>query len=150
MTTVAANPRGIGQETGAFAPWRDLPPLPEAWRSLASAFVHSARRNMSRTAISDSTGASYTYGQTFLRALAMGRVLARTWGDAPHVGLLVPPTVPAAVANLAVTLWGKVPVNLNYTASQAWSIRRSTSAGSRTSSPRRKVLDKFKIVPRGR
>ena len=31
------------------------------------------------------------------------------WGPAEHVGLLVPPTVPAAVANLAVTLWGKIP-----------------------------------------
>jgi acyl-[acyl-carrier-protein]-phospholipid O-acyltransferase / long-chain-fatty-acid--[acyl-carrier-protein] ligase len=148
MTTVAADPRGVGQETGAFQPWRDLPPLPEAWRSLPSAFVHAARKRMARVAISDSTGASYTYGQTFLRALAMGRVLARMWGDAAHVGLLVPPVVPAAIANLAVALRGKIPVNLNYTASQEVvdsSIEQCGITHVVTSS---KVLDKFKIVPK--
>src|SRR5689334_12981072 len=118
MTTATANARGVGRELGAFLPWRDLPPLPRGWSSLPSAFVHAARRYGPKVAIIDSTGASHSYGQTFLRALAMGRVLARTWSDAAHVGLLVPPVVAAAIANLAVTLWGKIPVNLNYTASQ--------------------------------
>jgi acyl-[acyl-carrier-protein]-phospholipid O-acyltransferase/long-chain-fatty-acid--[acyl-carrier-protein] ligase len=149
MTTVAANPRGIGQESGPSSPWRDLTPLPEAWRSLASAFVHSARRNMSKTAISDSTGASHTYGQTLLRALAMGRAMARTWGDASHVGLLVPPVVPAAIANLAVSLWGKIPVNLNYTASQDAVDASIAQCGITHVITSGKVLDKFKIVPKG-
>src|SRR5690349_820933 len=106
MTTLSANPRGINEEAGPYRPWRELPPLPEGWDSLPAAFVHAARRNASRTAITDSTRAACTYGDTFLRALAMGRVLARTWGEASHVGLLVPPVVPAAIANLAVALWG--------------------------------------------
>src|SRR5579875_3662484 len=118
MATVAANPSGLGPDSGPYPPGRELPPLPAAWRSLPAAFVHSARRNASRIAIGDSTGAAYTYGETFLRALAMGRVLARTWGDADHVRLFVPPVAPAAIANLAVSLWGRVPVNLNYSASQ--------------------------------
>ena len=133
MTSIAANPRTAGQEAGPFQPWRDLPPLPASWRSLPSAFVHSARAHSARMAICDSTGAAHTYGDTFLRALAMGRVLARTWGDASHVGLFVPPVVPAAVANLAVSLWGKIPVNLNYTRQPGgWSTPRSSNAASRT------------------
>lgn len=149
MTTVAANPRGLGQEAGPFQPWRDLTPLPNEWRSLPWAFVHAARRNMSRTAIGDSTGASHTYGDTFLRALAMGRVLARTWGAASHVGLLVPPVAPAAIANLAVALWGKIPVNLNYTASQAVVDSSVEQCGITHVITSGKVLDKFKIVPKG-
>src|SRR5271155_4518042 len=104
---------------GPYAPLRSLSPLPEKWQSLPQAFVVQARARWSGEAMADSTGASLTYGQTLIRALVLGRVLARTWGPAEFVGLLVPPTVPAAVANLAVTLWGKVPVNLNYSASQA-------------------------------
>jgi acyl-[acyl-carrier-protein]-phospholipid O-acyltransferase / long-chain-fatty-acid--[acyl-carrier-protein] ligase len=149
MTTVAANRRGLGQEPGPYQPWRDLPPLPETWRSLPAAFVHSARAHSGRTAVADSTGASHTFGDTFLRAIAMGRVLARTWGEARHVGLFLPPVVPSAIANLAVSLWGKVPVNLNYSASEEMvnsSIEQCGITHVLTSS---RVLDKFKIVPRG-
>jgi acyl-[acyl-carrier-protein]-phospholipid O-acyltransferase/long-chain-fatty-acid--[acyl-carrier-protein] ligase len=149
MTKVAANPRGLGQDSGPYQPWRELPPLPETWRSLPSAFVHSARANSSRIAISDSTGVAYTYGETFLRALAMGRVLARSWGDAAHVGLFVPPVVPAAIANLAVSLWGKIPVNLNYSASQEVVDSSIEQCGITHVVTSRKVLDKFKIVPKG-
>ena len=92
--TVAANPPGVEREAGPYQPWRDLPPLPESWRSLPAAFVRAARAHPGRVAICDSTGASHTYGDTFLRAVAMGRVLARTWSDADHVGLFVPPVVP--------------------------------------------------------
>jgi acyl-[acyl-carrier-protein]-phospholipid O-acyltransferase/long-chain-fatty-acid--[acyl-carrier-protein] ligase len=149
MTTVAANPAVLGQESGPFPPWRDLPPLPEAWRSLPSAFVHSARKNASRIAIADSTGAAHTYADTFLRACAMGRVLARSWGDAAHVGLLVPPVVPAAIANLAVSLWGKIPVNLNYSASQEVVDSSIKQCGITHVVTSAKVMDKFKIVPTG-
>ena len=60
------------------------------------------------------------------------------------------PTVPAAVANLAVSLRGKIPVNLNYSASQALvdsSIEQCGITHVLTSS---KVLDRFKITPKGK
>ena len=75
------------------------------------------------------------------------RVLARNWGPAEHVGLLVPPTVPAAVANLAVSLWGKVPVNLNYSASQGLVDASVDQCGITHVITSSKVLDKFKITP---
>src|SRR5262245_14661417 len=105
-------------ETTQAAPEIPLPPLPPHWRSLARAYVHQARAMWSRPALSDSTGASLTDGQSLIKTLALGRVLARKLGPHRYVGLLIPPTVPAAVANLALTLWGRIPVNLNYTASE--------------------------------
>ncbi len=128
---------------------RPLPPLPKHWRSLPRVFVHQARARRNRPVMADSTGVSLTYGQTLLRALALGRVLARKLGPAANVGILIPPTVPSAVANLALALWGKVPVNLNYTASQALvdsSIEQSGITHVLTSA---RVLDKFKIRPKG-
>jgi acyl-[acyl-carrier-protein]-phospholipid O-acyltransferase / long-chain-fatty-acid--[acyl-carrier-protein] ligase len=80
----------------------------------------------------------------------LARVLEREWGPATHIGLMVPPTVPAAVANLAVSLRGKIPVNLNYTASQALvdsSIEQCEITHVLTSS---KVLERSKITPRGK
>ena len=149
MSTVVASPQEVGRETGPFAPLHPLPPLPAAWRSLPRAFVHEVRAHPSRIAMSDSTGATLTYGLTFLRALVLGRFLARTWSEAAHVGLMVPPTVPAAVANLAVSLWGKVPVNLNYSASQAVVDSSVEQCGITHVLTSAKVLDKFKIVPKG-
>ncbi|HEX3450735.1 MAG TPA: AMP-binding protein [Isosphaeraceae bacterium] len=132
---------------GPYAPLRSLPPLPEDWRSLPRALVIRARARWSGEAMADSTGASLTYGQTLIRALVLGRVLARTWGIAEHVGILVPPTVPAAVANLAVSLWGKVPVNLNYSASQSLVDASVDQCGITHVLTSAKVLDRFKITP---
>ena len=135
--------------TGPYAPLRPLPPLPAKWGSLARAFVIQARARWSGEAMADSTGARLTYGKTLISALALGRVLARTWGPATHVGLLVPPTVPAAVANLAVTLWGKIPVNLNYSASQALVDASIEQCGITHVLTSAKVLDRFKLTPKG-
>jgi acyl-[acyl-carrier-protein]-phospholipid O-acyltransferase / long-chain-fatty-acid--[acyl-carrier-protein] ligase len=138
------------RESGPYAPLRPLAPLPAAWRSLPTAFVVQARARWSSEAMADSTGASLTYGKTLVSALALGRALARTWGPAEHVGLLVPPTVPGAVANLAVTLWGKIPVNLNYSASQGLVDASVDQCGITHVLTSAKVLDRFKITPKGR
>jgi acyl-[acyl-carrier-protein]-phospholipid O-acyltransferase/long-chain-fatty-acid--[acyl-carrier-protein] ligase len=137
-------------EFGLYAPTRELSPLPTVWRSLHRAFVHRARADWSRNAMADSTGASLTYGETLIRAVILGRVLARTWGAADRVGLLVPPTVPAAVSNIAVSLWGKVPVNLNYSASQSLVNASIDQCGITHVLTSAKVLDKFKITPKGK
>jgi acyl-[acyl-carrier-protein]-phospholipid O-acyltransferase/long-chain-fatty-acid--[acyl-carrier-protein] ligase len=116
---------------------------------LPRAFVHQARAARKKVAVADTTGAALTYGDVFLRALALGRVLARTLGPAPYVGLLIPPTVPAAVANLALALWGKVPVNLNYTAGQKLVDASIDQCGITHVLTSRKALDKFKMTPKG-
>jgi acyl-[acyl-carrier-protein]-phospholipid O-acyltransferase/long-chain-fatty-acid--[acyl-carrier-protein] ligase len=135
-------------ENDDYAPLRPLPPLPPGWRTLARAFVIQARARAGLEAMADSTGATLTYGNTLIRALVLGRVLARLCGPAAHVGLLVPPTVPAAVANLAVTLWGKIPVNLNYSASQTLVDASIEQCGITHVITSAKVLDRFKIVPK--
>jgi acyl-[acyl-carrier-protein]-phospholipid O-acyltransferase / long-chain-fatty-acid--[acyl-carrier-protein] ligase len=141
--------RGRQQEAEPYPPLRQLSPFPAHWRSLPRAFIHQARSIGARTAFADSTGTSLTYGQTLLRALVLGRVLAREWGPAQHIGLFVPPTVPAAVANLSASLWGKIPVNLNYSASEAVVNSSIDQCGITHVLTSAKVLDRFKITPKG-
>ena len=72
MSSIAAKPRGTGQEPAPLAPLRELLPLPRTWRSLPAALVHSVRSHPSKTALADSTGATLSYGETLLRALVLG------------------------------------------------------------------------------
>jgi acyl-[acyl-carrier-protein]-phospholipid O-acyltransferase/long-chain-fatty-acid--[acyl-carrier-protein] ligase len=90
-----------------------------------------------------------TYGQTLIRALACARLLKRTLGPEPYVGLLIPPMVPAAVANIALTFLGKIPVNLNYTANQDLINSAIDQCGIKHVLTSPKVLDKFHLRPQG-
>ena len=56
-------------------------------------------------------GAAFT--EDHLHSAATGRRI----GDEEMVGILLPPSVGGALVNFAATLLGRVPVNLNYTAS---------------------------------
>jgi acyl-[acyl-carrier-protein]-phospholipid O-acyltransferase / long-chain-fatty-acid--[acyl-carrier-protein] ligase len=130
--------------------FRPLPALPSEWRSLAHAFVSQVRRHWSDEAMCDGTGTRLTYGDALLRALVLGRFLSRTVAEETYVGVLLPPTVPAAVVNLSVVLQGKIPVNLNYTAGQEIinSSIKQCGISHVITSPR--LLERFQIAPDAR
>ncbi len=85
--------------------------------SLGESFVQSARRNWQRSAVADTSGKKLTYGTALTGAVALAESLAPKIRDDRMVGLLLPPTVGGALANLSMNLLGKIPVNLNYTVS---------------------------------
>ena len=76
-----------------------------------------ARKNWSKRCISDGTGRRLNYGRTLVSSIALGIEIDKLTGAQEKIGILLPPSAGAAIANLAVTLLGKVAVNLNYTAS---------------------------------
>ncbi|MCC7009416.1 MAG: AMP-binding protein [Acidobacteria bacterium] len=78
--------------------------------------IASARRHWSSLAVADSTGQRLTYGRMLVVGFALARALARLTAGQTNVATLLPASVGAAVANLALLLAGKVPVNLNFTA----------------------------------
>lgn len=96
-----------------------LSELPEHWESLGHAFVHHAKTHPDQIAIEDSTGLSLTYHDALLSSIALANILHDKLGHEEYIGVLLPPSVGAVLANIAITLLGKVPVNLNYTSSQS-------------------------------
>lgn len=102
----------------SFACREALAPLPADWRSLGRAFISVARRRGGAPAVADSTGVSLTYRSTLIRTLALSRALRRALDGNDRVGVMLPPSVPGVVVNLALAVLGKVSVNLNYSASQ--------------------------------
>lgn len=83
------------------------------------AFLKTARRNWPKFAIADSTGRELTYGHTLIGSLLISEWLRGHRRTDSNIGILLPSSVGAALANIGVTLGGKVPVNLNFTAGQA-------------------------------
>jgi acyl-[acyl-carrier-protein]-phospholipid O-acyltransferase / long-chain-fatty-acid--[acyl-carrier-protein] ligase len=145
--SVQTSERPVGSEVSI--PDVTLTPLPAAWRSLPRAFVDTARRRWSKEAMADSTGVSLTYGSALVRALALGRALSRELGPEPYVGLMVPPSVPAAITNIALLLMGKIPINLNYSSSQNVIDAASDQAGLKHVVTSRKVIEKVHLTPKG-
>ena len=99
--------------------------LAEAWqyrksrmRTLPRAFLHTARRHPLRFAMADAQSPRLNFGRSLARAVFLARRLKKIWTGQRMVGLLLPPSTAAAVANFAALLMGKVPVNLNYTLSE--------------------------------
>ncbi|MCE5267110.1 MAG: AMP-binding protein [Planctomycetaceae bacterium] len=72
---------------------------------------------MTRPKVADSTGIELTGAGLLMRTLIFRRLLRRNVlaNDEQHVGLLLPPSAAALVANAALALDRRVAVNLNYT-----------------------------------
>jgi acyl-[acyl-carrier-protein]-phospholipid O-acyltransferase/long-chain-fatty-acid--[acyl-carrier-protein] ligase len=142
-------PTARAERADTSTPDRPLPPLPTAWRSLPAAFLSTARANWGKLAILDSLGAKLTYGQTLIRALVLSRLLQRKLGPEPYVGVLVPPGAPGAVTNLALSILGKIPVNLNYSASKTVIDSSIDQCGIRHVVTTPKLLEKIGYHPQG-
>jgi acyl-[acyl-carrier-protein]-phospholipid O-acyltransferase/long-chain-fatty-acid--[acyl-carrier-protein] ligase len=86
-----------------------------AWESFIALAKHP-----NRVLVIDRTQQRRVMKSGFLLALSwmLSRRL-RTWTDRKRVGILFPPGIGGYIANLAVVLAGKVPVNLNFTLGRA-------------------------------
>ena len=84
---------------------------------LGAMFIQTARRNWFRPAMADTTGRRLTYGRALVSAMALGAELRRMTARGERVGVLLPASVGGALTNIALTVEGRVAVNLNFTSS---------------------------------
>lgn len=83
--------------------------------SLGEAFLHLAKRNFQRLAVSDTSGKQLKYGALLVAVLVLRKRLQSVLGSSKMVGIMLPPSVGGVLANLSLTLDSRVPVNLNFT-----------------------------------
>ncbi|MBZ0135577.1 MAG: AMP-binding protein [Planctomycetes bacterium] len=87
---------------------RDLQPL-------SYGIVSYLRAEPQAMAMADAIRGLITRIKALTGAVAIGRAMKRHWSDQQRVGLLLPPSVVGALANMAAMLQGRTVVNLNYT-----------------------------------
>jgi acyl-[acyl-carrier-protein]-phospholipid O-acyltransferase / long-chain-fatty-acid--[acyl-carrier-protein] ligase len=89
----------------------------EGMKTLDRAFIRSARLHPFRFMMADGKYPKVTFGSALVKTMFIARRLRDQIGEKPMVGMLLPPSVGGALANYALTLLDRVPVNLNYTSS---------------------------------
>ncbi len=85
--------------------------------TLPRRLLKQARRRWFCRIVQDTLGQKATYGRLLTGAVALNRRLAPHLRGEQNVGILLPPSVAGALANVALTLQGKTVVNLNWTVS---------------------------------
>ncbi|MGE5220002.1 MAG: acyl-[ACP]--phospholipid O-acyltransferase [Chloroflexota bacterium] len=82
---------------------------------LHTEFIATAKRRWFSSCMADTTGTELTYGQTLIGSFTLSSWLKKHCAAESMVGVLLPASVGGSLANIAVLLAGKVPVNLNFT-----------------------------------
>ncbi len=128
----------------------------EAWRhrqarreTLDRALVRSLRKRRTRFAMGDARTPRMSAGSALMRSIFLARRLRAVWDSQEMVGILLPPSVPGALVNFAALLLGKVPVNLNYTASSEVMAACATQCSLQTVITSKAFLDKIKLTVPG-
>jgi acyl-[acyl-carrier-protein]-phospholipid O-acyltransferase / long-chain-fatty-acid--[acyl-carrier-protein] ligase len=85
--------------------------------TLDRALIRTARRYPFRFCMGDARFPKISFAGMLLKLIFVTRRMRAQWKDQEMVGVLMPPSAGGALVNFAAVLLGKVPVNLNYTAS---------------------------------
>ncbi len=112
-------------------------------------FLRMAREHPHRFAFADPQTPKLTFGTALVKTLFLARRLKPRWQSQKMVGIYLPPSVPGALVNYAAFLCGQVPVNLNYTLSEATLADCVQQCDIRTVVTSRKFLEKIKLTPPG-
>jgi acyl-[acyl-carrier-protein]-phospholipid O-acyltransferase/long-chain-fatty-acid--[acyl-carrier-protein] ligase len=119
-------------------------------RPLQRSFVRSARRHRFRFAMADGNTPKLRFHQALARTVFLARRLRPVWRGQQMVGILLPPSIPGALVNHAALLMGKVPVNLNYTASNEILASCAKQCGLETVITSRAFLERVHVEPPAR
>jgi acyl-[acyl-carrier-protein]-phospholipid O-acyltransferase/long-chain-fatty-acid--[acyl-carrier-protein] ligase len=118
-------------------------------KPLTRSFLRAARIHPRRFAMADGRTPELTCGESLIKAIFLARRLRSRWAGQKMVGLLLPPSIPAALLNWAALLLGKVPINLNYTTSNESLASCARQCELKTIVTSKLFLEKVPVQPPG-
>ena len=136
--------RRVVQELGVdIAPYKK-----ELFQVLHLAFLRNAKRMLFRTAIADATGKTLNYLQLLTATLlATKNFKQKITTKNEFVGVYLPPSIGAVIANIALYFIGKIPVNLNYTAADRFLFSVQEQTGMETIITSKRFIEKLNKEP---
>jgi len=119
-------------------------------RPLHREFISAMRRRPLSLAMSDQRRPHVSASQALIGSIVVARALRSSWQGQRNVGILLPPSVAGALANVAAPLCGKTSVNLNYTVGRSGLEAAVRQADLRTIVTSRTFVEKAKLdLPSG-
>jgi acyl-[acyl-carrier-protein]-phospholipid O-acyltransferase / long-chain-fatty-acid--[acyl-carrier-protein] ligase len=116
-------------------------------KTLTHSFIQTARRHAFRFAMADGRTPRLRFFSVLAKSIFLARRLRIHWRGQEMVGILLPPSIPGALVNLAALLMGKVSVNLNYTASNETLASCAAQCNLKTVISSRLFLEKIHVQP---
>ncbi|MBF0357810.1 MAG: AMP-binding protein [Magnetococcales bacterium] len=86
----------------------------------------------SRVVVTDSTGASLTYRQIFVRSLILGSIIAKRSKEKELIGLLLPTSAGGLITFFALQAYGRTPAMLNFTSGDKSLLSACKTGGIKT------------------
>jgi len=114
-------------------------------RPLHREFIRAMRRRPFQFAMADQNRPKVSAFQALVGSIVLARTLRSRWEGQPRVGILLPPSVAGALANVAALLCGKTSVNLNYTVGKSGLEAAVRLAELRTIVTSRAFVEKAKL-----
>jgi acyl-[acyl-carrier-protein]-phospholipid O-acyltransferase/long-chain-fatty-acid--[acyl-carrier-protein] ligase len=114
-------------------------------RTLHRSLIHTAHRHPFLFAMGDKRRPRMKWAAVLLSAIFLARRLRKSWEGQEMVGILLPPSIPAALVNYAAVLAGKIPVNLNYTASNELLAASAAQCNIQTVVTTKPLLDRIPL-----
>ncbi|MEO6667113.1 MAG: AMP-binding protein, partial [Nitrospiria bacterium] len=111
-------------------------------------FIGVAKRHWFAFCMADSSGKTLTYGRTLIGSVLLARWITTQRRDESMIGMLFPASIGGALANLAVAMAGRVPVNFNFTAGREALDSAIAQCGIRTILTSKVFLAKAKLEER--
>lgn len=116
-------------------------------RTLGHLTVKSCRKFWFKPFLSDTTGKRLTFGKALIATVLLKELLKNRLRDQTTVGIFLPPSAGAVLANVAVAVMGKTSANLSYAVSIADRQSMIEQAGLKTILTARAFLEKIKLDP---
>ncbi|MGI6680141.1 MAG: MFS transporter [Bdellovibrionota bacterium] len=115
----------------------------EVFQLLHTSFIRSAKRKPFRKVAINATGLSLNYITILGMSLLISRKLKNELKNDKFVGIMIPPSVEAALVNISLYFIGKIPINLNYTAGNDFLLSVEKQTGMKKIITAKKVLEKL-------
>lgn len=114
---------------------------------LQGRFIRTAKRRPFAFAMADTTGIKLSFSKVLVASMLFSRWVQKHCDGEPIVGVLLPASVGGALANIAILLARRVPVNLNFTAGRDTLTSAMRQCGIKTVLTSRLFLSKLEIEP---
>ncbi len=113
--------------------------------TLPELFFNDMRHDPFSLCMADSSGRKLNRFETIVSSYALAQKLKVAVKEDRFVGVFLPPSVGGAVVNIALSILGKVAVNLNYTSSKEALAHAVKECGMRSCLTSRLMLEKLQV-----